>query len=126
MPRNNVQRLADTFTISASGTVNVDVDLRGAYAPQILIEQTYQMTADPTGIELKLFPGMFEDTTTILYADNFDLVTEMVDPDELSGSPQTTRTIIDIESFNFPAYVRLNLHNKDPLNEASVRIIGDM
>ena len=124
-PRFGLNILADTFTLAAAGSENVDVDLTDSFYPQILVIVTYQATASTTGVDCTIYPGFYEDADTILYSDNGDSVSEMQDPTGSVGTPQTKKTAFSVNAEQYPRRIRLRFTNNDATNACTIKVIGD-
>lgn len=114
--------LAQT-TLAAAATSNVDIDLIVTQAPQICFITTYGTIAAGAGLRVTLFPGFDDGTGTgnIVYADNGNEVTEMVDP---TANGQTVRIAIALDTAVYPRYVRARLVNKDASHSITEKIVG--
>ncbi len=132
----------DTFTLAATGTKIVDVDLNNQVDAQFLVESVYATTGSTTGYSLEVRYGMGLDDSdatgyqvpcvlngadaAIKFSDNGDTVSvATVTP---SSSNVTKRTFFSTNDLRerVPRWIRLYFTNLDDSNAATIRIYVDV
>ena len=140
MARNNYQKLVDSYSLSATASEDIDLDLFNVNNLQLMIEVTYQTTSTPTGVTLDLLygfggpdsdatgniPTVIGGTSSATFGDTADSVT-METISAGSGSPQTVRTVFYITDVlgRLPRWLRLRLENTDAAIAATISIYAD-
>ncbi len=129
--KHTVMNLASVFTMAATSTSTVYMDLIDADNPQVLVTSSHASTSAAAGLTASIYPGFASSAgltaDTAVYADNGNTISEFTTniPTLNSSSLQTKRTAFAISASSYPIFVKLVLTNTDPVNSVSVSILGD-